>query len=295
MTRDEGKGAPNQIPANQIKMQDFRPRSFNVLPDVIKNLLIINGLMFLATLTAESFGVRLSRILGLHYINSEFFQPYQFITHLFMHGSFMHLFSNMFALWMFGSTLENVWGAKRFLFFYFFTGLGAALIHSGVLYYEMNTLENALNIFLSNPTPDNFTTFINDKASGFYNNKIYDFINEWSKQPNNTLFISEAKMYANKVLSSSINIPTVGASGAVFGVLLAFGMLFPNTLLYIYLLFPIKAKYFVAIYALFEFYTGYQNLTGSSSSNIAHFAHLGGMLFAFILIKYWKKSNRHFY
>ncbi len=265
------------------------------MPDVIKNLLIINGLLFLATLTAESFGVRLSRILGLHYVNSQYFQPYQFVSHLFMHGSFMHLFSNMFALWMFGSVLENVWGAKRFLFFYFFTGLGAALIHSGVLYYENTSLEAALNVFLNSPTPDAFKFFIDEKATGFFNNKIYDFINEWSTQPNNEMYISQAKVYANNVLQTGIDIPTVGASGAVFGVLLAFGMLFPNTLLYIYFLFPIKAKYFVAIYALFEFYTGYQNLTGSSSSNIAHFAHLGGMLFAFILIRYWQKGKRNFF
>ena len=276
-------------------MQDFRPRSFNFLPDVIKNLLIINGLLFLATLTAESFGVRLSQVLGLHYVNSQYFQPYQFVSHLFMHGSFMHLFSNMFALWMFGSVLENAWGAKRFLFFYFFTGLGAAFIHSGVLYYENTSLEAALNVFISSPTPDAFKFFIDEKAAGFFNNKIYDFINEWSTQPNNEMYISQAKVYANNVVQTGVDIPTVGASGAVFGVLLAFGMLFPNTLLYIYFLFPIKAKYFVALYAMFEFYTGYQNLTGSSSSNIAHFAHLGGMLFAFILIKYWQKDKRNFY
>jgi membrane associated rhomboid family serine protease len=276
-------------------MQDFRPRSFNVLPDVIKNLLIINGLLFLATLTAESFGVQLSRILGLHYVNSQYFHPYQFVSHLFMHGNFMHLFSNMFALWMFGSTLENVWGPKKFLFFYLFTGLGAAFIHSGVLYYENTSLEAALNVFLSAPTPDAFKFFIDEKAAGFFNNNIYDFINEWSKLPDNDMFISQAKVYANSVAQAGIDVPTVGASGAVFGVLLAFGMLFPNTLLYIYFLFPIKAKYFVALYAMFEFYTGYQNLTGNGSSNIAHFAHLGGMLFAFILIKYWQKDKRNFY
>lgn len=276
-------------------MSDFRPRGFSFLPEVIKNLLIINGLFFLGTLTAESFGINLSSILGLHYVNSEAFRPYQFITHLFMHGSFMHLFSNMFALWMIGTSLENVWGAKRFLFFYFFTGLGAAFIHSGVTYYEMSVLENALNQFISHPTPEAFKIFIEEHARGFYKNQIYDFIINWQSNGAAESFISEAKDFAQNVVHQKINIPTVGASGAVFGVLLAFGMLFPNTVLYIYFFFPMKAKYFVALYALFEFYTGYQSVTGEQGSNIAHFAHLGGMLFAFILIKYWQKSNRNFY
>jgi membrane associated rhomboid family serine protease len=275
-------------------MQDYRPQQFNLLPDVVKNLLIINGLFYLATITAAQFHIDLVRILGLHYVRSQFFEPYQFVTHMFMHGNLLHIFSNMFALWMFGSVLENVWGAKRFLFFYFFTGLGAALIHSGVMYYELRTMENAVSVFSDNPSPQTFKQFVDRYAGDFNRHAIYDFITEWSLNEYDPSYVSEARYFAAKILSASIDVPTVGASGAVFGVLLAFGMLFPNTLLFLYFFFPIKAKYFVVMYAAFEFYAGWQSITGNSTSNIAHFAHLGGMLFAYILIKHWQKNERRF-
>jgi membrane associated rhomboid family serine protease len=213
---------------------------------------------------------------------------------MFMHGNLLHIFSNMFALWMFGSVLENVWGAKRFLFFYFFTGLGAALIHSGVMYYELRTMENAVSVFSDNPSPQTFKQFVDRYAGDFNRHAIYDFITEWSLNEYDPSYVSEARYFAAKILSASIDVPTVGASGAVFGVLLAFGMLFPNTLLFLYFFFPIKAKYFVVMYAAFEFYAGWQSITGNSTSNIAHFAHLGGMLFAYILIKHWQKNERRF-
>jgi membrane associated rhomboid family serine protease len=276
-------------------MQDFRPRQFNLLPDVVKNLMIINGLFYLATLAAEQFQVDLSHVLGLHYVNSNYFEPYQIVTHMFMHGGFLHLFSNMFALWMFGSMLENVWGPKRFLFFYLFTGLGAALIHSAITYYEISSLEDAVSVYFNNPGPIAFKDFAERYLSRIPSNSLYDFINGWSADPNNSQYINEAKQAVNGILESTIDVPTVGASGAVFGVLLAFGMLFPNMMLYIYFLFPIKAKYFVFLYAAFELYAGYQSVTGNSVTNIAHFAHLGGMLFAYILIKYWQKKSNTFY
>jgi len=225
-------------------MNDFRSYRINAMPEVVKNLLILNGLMYLATIVAENMGVDLTRKLGLFYIGSDYFRPYQFITHMFMHGSLLHIFSNMFALWMFGMRLENYWGPKRFLFFYFFCGLGAAVIHASVTYFEIQHLENSV--------------------------------------------IDQMSLIAIK------NIPTVGASGAVFGVLLAFGMIFPNTqLMLLFPPIPIKAKFFVFFYAIFELYAGVSSLQGGS--NIAHFAHLGGMLFGYILIKYWNRRRKEFY
>lgn len=221
-------------------MYDYRPTSFNILPHVVKNLLILNVLLFVATLVGYNFGVDFNRKFGLFYIGSDYFHPYQFVTHMFMHGSFLHILSNMFALWMFGSRLENLWGPKRFLFFYFFCGLGAAVMHSFVTYADINYIA----------TPD------------------------------------EAMLM--------LNIPTVGASGAVFGVLLAFGMVFPNTqLMLLFPPIPIRAKFFVFFYALFELYAGISSFHGGS--NIAHFAHLGGMLFGFILLKIWSKQRGNFY
>lgn len=217
---------------------------YNAIPPVVKNLLILNGLMFLATYVAQNFDIDLIRLLGLHSIESEYFRPYQFVTHMFMHGGFLHIFSNMFALWMFGSKLEQVWGSKRFLFYYFFTGLGAAILHSGVTYWEIEQY----------------------RAAGV----------------------------GLRQLTQLINIPTVGASGAVFGVLIGFGMLFPNTkLMLLFPPIPMKAKVFVFLYGAFELYAGFNSIQGGS--NIAHFAHVGGMLFGFILIKYWQKKGKNFY
>ena len=236
----------------------YRPTSFRELPEIIKNLLIINGLLFLATISLESYGIDLTQILGLHQFQSEDFMPHQLITHFFMHGNFTHLFFNMFALWMFGKILENVWGAKRFLIYYMTTALGAAALHLAVSQYQIYEL--------SNEVPN----LIELAKKGLYN-------------PSNENSLR---------LTQLVTTPTVGASGAVFGILLAFGMLFPNTLLYIYFAIPIKAKYFVMIYGALELYLG---LSNNPADNVAHFAHLGGMLFGFLLLKYWQKNHTQFY
>ncbi|WP_417592072.1 rhomboid family intramembrane serine protease [Owenweeksia hongkongensis] len=245
-----------------------RPTSFKMLPDVIKNLLIINGLFFLATVVLGNVaGFDLVQTLGLYLPGSPHFQPYQVITHIFMHGNLTHIFFNMFALWMFGYTLENVWGSKRFLIYYMITGLGAAVIHLGVNYWEAMALQQEL---------------VN---AGFTPQMLQDLITSgrWDGGAISGVSQDVIQQYYYKY-----NVPTVGASGAVFGVLLAFGMMFPNQYVYLYFAIPIKVKYFVAGYAALELYSGIAN---DPSSNIAHFAHLGGMLFGFILIKYWKKRG----
>lgn len=271
---------------------NLRPVGFSILPPVVKNLLIINGLAFLINLAlGQRFGVDLNERLGLYNPQSDLFRPYQVVTHLFMHGSFMHLFSNMFSLWMFGSVLENHWGPKRFLTYYMVTGLGAAVIHLGVNYYEFYHLSEAIQAYIQNP---NYNDFVN--AHNLYDNALNkealdQFLNQWSMNRNNPELVNDSVRIMNVVLEHKLNIPTVGASGAVFGVLLAFGMLFPNTPLFlIFIPIPIKAKYFVLFYGLFELFQGIQNNPGD---NIAHFAHLGGMLFGYFLIRYWNKKNRH--
>ena len=240
-----------------------RPGRFSLLPDVIKNLLIINGLFFLATVVLGSvFGASLIEQLGLYFPASESFRPYQIITHMFMHGNLGHIFFNMFALWMFGYTLENVWGSRRFLIYYLVTGLGAALLHMGVNYWEYSDVASTLN------------------------NAEISQVQERGRELllSNRNFTNESMAKMNLLL----NTPTVGASGAVFGILLAFGMMFPNQYIYIYFALPIKAKYFVALYGAFELYNGIAN---DPDSNVAHFAHLGGMLFGFLLIKYWRSQG----
>lgn len=271
-------------------MSNIRPQGFQVLPLVVKNLLILNGLLFLATVVLQNnYNIDLVNILGLHFFASTEFKPYQLVTHMFMHGSIMHIFSNMFALWMFGSVLENHWGPKRFLIFYFVCGLGGALMHLGVTWLEYSNLQTAVNAYLVHPGIPDFATL-----SARYDNllnmgAIDQFVSQWKQNPTDPSFINQSGEMASSFLSILADIPVVGASGAVFGVLLGFGMLFPNT--YLYLLFPpipIKAKYFVIFYGLFELYAGFSGTQG----DVAHFAHIGGMLFGFVLIRVWNRTNR---
>ena len=230
-------------------MTEFRPGRFEVIPTVIKNLIIINVLVFFAQLTFErNPNFNLENMFALHDVHSIYFKPHQLITHMFMHGGFGHLFFNMFALWMFGSILENLWGPKRFLIFYMASGLGAAALHLVVLYIEMAPI-----------------------------------MEEFHRLP---MEVQQELLYSDRF---KVNTATVGASGAVFGCLAAFGYLFPNSLLYIYFLFPVKAKWFVLFYAGMELYLGINN---SAGDGVAHWAHLGGALVGFILVWFWNKRNR---
>jgi membrane associated rhomboid family serine protease len=275
-------------------MNEFRPGRFEILPLVIKNLLIINGLVYLAQITLQPMmGNRLVNMFALHYWGSDLFRPHQILTHLFMHGSFGHLFMNMFTLWMFGSTLENVWGPKRFLIFYTVCGIGAAMCHMGVLTYDNMHLTRDAQAFLQDPTYSNFALLDRkyDLSSGTFTAESLK--NALAQAPDNPEVIQGAKVFIQEFVAEFRNTATLGASGAVYGILFAFGYLFPNSLIFLYFLFPMKAKYFVGILIVLELVSGIQN---SAGDNVAHFAHLGGVLFGFLLLKIWNKSNRqHFY
>lgn len=218
------------------------------MPTVTKNLIIINILFFLGGIVATRYELDLSAYLGLHFFMADNFNPAQLISYMFMHGSFTHLFFNMFAVWMFGRILEQIWGPKRFLFYYIACGIGAGLVQELVQYIQYAVELSA-----------------------------YDKVDM-----GNGLILS-MQQYLNEM-------KTVGASGAVYAILLAFGMLFPNEKMFIIPFpFPIKAKFFVAGYAVIELMQGFAN---NPTDNVAHFAHLGGMIFGFVLIIYWKKKNR---
>ena len=242
----------------------FSGGRFGSTPPVTKNLIIINVVMLLGSmLLAQAFRVNLNGILGMYYFQSPLFAPWQIVTHMFMHGGLGHIFFNMYALWIFGKTLESVWGSKRFLIYYLATGLGAAFFHQLVNYIQFAPDIAALKAAYS-------VDIINRPLL----NEIL--------QPGNQFFS----------IGKELIRPTVGASGAVYGVLLAFGMLFPNTPLFLmFIPIPIKAKWLVIGFGLLELYLGITQSGGS----IAHFAHLGGMIFGFILIKYWIKFTRNFY
>jgi membrane associated rhomboid family serine protease len=274
-------------------MNNLGSGGFSILPVVVKNLLIINGLMFLASIITQSrLGVDLNHWLGLYYPASPYFKPYQFITHVFMHGNFMHLFFNMFSLWMFGSVLENYWGPKRFFVYYFVTAFGAAALHIGVNAYEIYHMNADVARYALNPNINDYVLYIQDHKS-LINGDVYNELNRlysiWASEPANAQIAGQSVEALGIFTKAKMNIPVVGASGAVFGLLLAFGMLFPNTqLMMIFLPIPIKAKYFVMIYGALELMQG---ISSNPGDNVAHFAHLGGMLFGFILIKIWNKNR----
>jgi membrane associated rhomboid family serine protease len=271
-------------------MQHYSPGRFQILPSVVKNLLIINGIFFLATLVFDrSLGIDLINRLGLHYFSASDFRPYQFLSYMFMHGGFAHIFFNMFALWMFGSAIENYWGPKRFLIYYLFTGFGAAIIHYISIYIEIRPVIQSINTYLDTPGHEALHQFLT--SSSFYEfpaikEVFFKFRHEYNaliaSDPGAALQLSI--IFIQQYKEVFLNQPVVvGASGAVFGLLLAFGWMFPNSRIYIYLAIPVKAKYFVILYGALEFIYG----ISGSGGNIAHFAHLGGMFFGLILLKLW--------
>jgi membrane associated rhomboid family serine protease len=229
-------------------MTDFRPGGFQTIPPVIKNLLIINVLVFLAQQTlGTEMQEKMDFWFALHDFHSVYFRPHQLITYLFMHGSIEHIFFNMFALWMFGAILENYWGAKRFLIFYMICGIGAGVCQLAVTFPGMA--------------------------------RVADAIHQMPPE------IQQEYLYGRY----QINVGTVGASGAIFGCLAAFGYLFPNSMIYLYFFVPIKAKWMVLGYAAIELFSG---IRSSAGDNVAHWAHLGGGLVGLLLVIYWNRNNR---
>jgi len=279
--------------------QQFSPGKFSMMPPVIKNLLIINGLFYLATMALGSaYQIDLIEILGLHYVGASNFQPFQFISYMFMHSSTnsSHILFNMFALWMFGNTLENVWGSKKFLIYYLFTGIGAALIYTGWIGFEIAPTVNAIDAYLNNPNLESFASFTHSDHLQIISYEVQHNYNALAQSLNHlsasdqNLAVQKTVDFMTQYREDYLNGHTVvGASGAVYGILLAFGMMFPNSIIYLYFAIPIKAKWFVIGFGLIELVSGISNRAGD---NVAHFAHLGGMIFGLILILYWKKKGK---
>jgi len=243
-------------------MYNQRQGLLSSIPPVTKVILIINVVLFI--LSSRYLFPILNIYLPIFSFKSDMFHPYQLITHMFMHGGFTHLFFNMFALFMFGRILEQYWGSQRFFLYYFVTGLGAALLHLLVIQIQANNLIAQMNPAEVNEVVHN----------GFY------------KLITDTQYSYSSLM---KELNQLINTRTVGASGAIYGLLLAFGVLFPNVEMYImFIPIPIKAKYLVIFFIISELYLGFIDRPGD---NTAHFAHLGGMLFGLILLYFWRKKQ----
>ncbi len=232
------------------------------IPVVTRNLLIINVLAYFATVMLKDV-VNLNNYLSLHYVTSSLFMPHQIITYMFMHGGISHLFFNMFAVFMFGRVLETVWGPKKFFVYYIITGIGAAALQMIVTYFRLQSLEATL-------PAEVISTVYNEGAA----------------------IIAQGLNYTNPLygdLNGLLNGAMLGASGAVFGILVAFGMLFPNAeLMLLFPPIPIKAKWFVIGYGVIELSLGVVDRVGD---NVAHFAHLGGLITGLIILLYWRKKG----
>ncbi|WP_424494458.1 rhomboid family intramembrane serine protease [Salinimicrobium sp. GXAS 041] len=237
------------------------------ITETVKVLLIINIIFFIG---AYSLGPRAVGWFGLWFFENENFAVWQLVTHMFMHGGFMHILFNMYALWAFGSPIEQILGQKKFLFFYFSAGIGAAIIHTLVNYYQVETGYNALLNAGMDPQAIQQMLETGQYSTGILNSVSKEVLTEFY---------------------TAFNTPAVGASGAIYGILVAFGMMFPNVELFLlFVPVPVKAKYFIpALIAidLFSGFTGYSLFGGG----IAHFAHVGGALFGFIMMWYWKKNQ----
>ena len=255
---------------------------------IVRNLLILNlAVFFFDMITAEKFG----DLFGLRAFNSSEFQPYQLLTYMFVHSQvgIMHILGNMFALFVFGPMLEYAMGQRRFLAFYMLCGLGAGAFNSGVNTYMLIQQRNAMEEFINDPNPDNLVIYLSNYEYLNYQNNI-PFVNAYAKSPNDPKYRQESISAVKEWYLANANIPTVGASGSIFGILVAFALLFPNVELFLlFLPFPIKAKYLVGFYIVFELYAG---LGYSGASNVAHFAHLGGALIGYLLIRFWNMQRQ---
>ena len=265
---------------------------FSSLPQVTRSLLIINIVVFVATALLQKATV-LPYYLRLYNFQSEFFRPYQLVTHMFMHGGFMHLFMNMFGLFMFGRVLENVWGSRRFFILYMLAGLGAAFLQLGINYLSLDVMQNALDAFHLSPSPEGFWKIV-QKYKYASSNEAKFIAERWFENPDNTSYFQQAWNELLLIKTRIINIPMVGASGALMGILASFVVLYPNVeLMIIPIPIPIKAKYLIGGFLVYDLASGFVNISGGS--NIAHFAHLGGALVGFILVKIWKNNQFKMY
>lgn len=238
----------------------------NRLTDAIKHLIIINVIVFVAPQLLQ---LDFTNMLALHFPMNDNFGLWQYVTHLFMHGSFAHILFNMYGLWAFGTPLEQMWGKKKFLFFYFSAGLGAGIIYTLVNYYQFNGI---------------FELFVN---AGLSDSEILSILKSGST--NDPRVVNAITQEQFNKITSLYNTPAVGASGAVYGILVAFGLYFKDAkLALIFFPVPIAAKYFIPIMILGDLFFG---MTKYSVGNIAHFAHIGGALIGFIIAYYWKRNQ----
>jgi membrane associated rhomboid family serine protease len=249
---------------------------FQNIPQVTKNILILNILFFVATLVMQGQNVDLIRLLGTHYVNSPLFEPFQIVTHFFMHANIFHIFINMWLFVMLGGFLERLWGPQRFFVFYIVSALAAFALHNFIGVYQVEQMK----ALLGEEIPvDQLNNIVRTTSLFNLENAINQFLMDHP--------VGDITLIENYI--RMIYTPMVGASGAVFGVMAAFAILFPNTEFYLYFMIPVKAKYLVGVYLIYEVYSAFQN---NLDDPVAHLAHIGGAVAGAILVIIWRKKDR---
>jgi membrane associated rhomboid family serine protease len=272
-------------------------------PPTVRNLIILTVVCHILSIAATVFlQFNVVQNFGLHNWNSAYFKPWQLVSYMFLHdmsyiflrdiGGITHLLFNMLGLWMFGSMLERFWGAQKFIIFYFVTGIGAGLINVFSTTILLQPMFDSAVFYMNNPGYNLFEHFVSNYLPGSYDNEgVNEFLKVWFNDPLNPGYIKESVQIVNQVTDLRLNTPTVGASGSIYGLLLAFGVLFPNSVIMLLIPpIPLKAKYFVLIFGGMELLLGLRN---NLEDNVGHFAHLGGMLFGILLILLWKKQAKN--
>lgn len=261
--------------------------NFMITP-VVRALLIVN---FAAYVVSGFLFPPLAELFSLKYIFAKDFYPFQFFTYMFLHGDFSHVFFNMLSLFFIGPMLEMYWGSKKFMYFYFIVGIGAGVIYSIILYAQMYGLNLQVAEYVANSTPEAFLEFLNKNANAMVDLN-QDFLHQFSQSPQNEEYMEQSRQAAQSLFESKSRTSLVGASGATYGLLMAYGLLFPRREMMIFPFpFPIKAWIFILCIGGLELILGILDKNGDI---VAHFAHVSGMAFAFIMIKLWKEKANDF-
>ncbi|EMR01272.1 rhomboid family intramembrane serine protease [Cesiribacter andamanensis] len=260
------------------------------LTPVVKNLLIINVAVFLGALLLDVYQETV-HFFALYYMGSDNFRAWQFVTYMFLHGDHMHLLGNMIGLAVFGPWLEELWGSKRFLQYYLITGLGAAVLFMGVDFFEHRQMQQDVDAYLSNPSPELYVEVVQEHFARFYPN-VRGLADQYYQQPENEALAGQAEQTIRQLYELVLDTPMLGASGAIFGLLMAVGLLFPHRRIMLLIPpIPMRVRIFVLLYGALEVYLLLKRVP---TDNVAHMAHLGGMFVGYLLLVVWGEARNRY-
>lgn len=261
------------------------------LTPVVKNLLLINVAIFILPYLIRGLDSLILQYGALFYIEGDYFKPWQFFTYMFLHADGSHIFGNMLGLAIFGPWLEEIFGSRRFLAYYLITGVGAGILFMGTEYFEINQMKEEVNVFLLQPEPAAFQDLMVEHFYRYYP-QVQGLIEQYSNNPGNQSFEQEAVNVVHTLYERAISVPMLGASGAVFGLILAVGLLFPyRRIMLLFPPIPLRVRTLAIFYGAYEIYSLYQQ---NPADNVAHFAHIGGMLVGYLVLLSWGEAQNRY-